>query len=122
MHSAPLLTGWDTAIFALPFLGLLCLWMFGLDELLAAPGANARRRPFCQVGTGKYARMTDPDGTLWPTTLASDCGMLPPVTASPTVALALGSAVSHLQRDTYHPKCCRLTSPAENRKTGGKNC
>lgn len=67
MHCAPILSGWDTAVFILPFLGLLGLWMFGLDELLAAPGTRAaQRRPFCDPGTGNDSFMTDPDGTPWP--------------------------------------------------------
>jgi hypothetical protein len=122
MHFSPLLTGWDTAVFILPFFGLLFLWMFGLDELLAAPGANARRRPFCQVGNGKDARMTDPDGTPWPRSLAADRGMLPPVSPFATGPRTTAGTVSHSQRETYNGTCCRYPSPAETRKTGGNNC
>jgi len=122
MHFAPLLTGWDTAVFILPFFGLLFLWMFSLDELLASSGANARRRPFCQVGNDKDARMTDPDGTPWPRALAGDCGMLPPASPPPVAAHTRINAVSHSQRDTYHATCCRYPSPAETRGTGGNKC
>jgi hypothetical protein len=122
MHSSPLLPGWDTAIFILPFFALLGLWMFGLDELLASPGASARRRPFCQVGNGKDARMTDPDGTPWPRALAGDCGMLPPASPPPVAAHTRINAVNHSQRDTYHGIGCRYPSPAETCKTGGNKC
>jgi len=122
MHSAPLLTGWDTAVFILPFFGLLFLWMFGLDELLAAPGANARRRPFCQVGNGKDAGMTDPDGTPWPRALAGECGMLPAITPPIPAAATSGSSASRSETKTYHTACCRFASPSEARKRSAKNC
>jgi|SRR6185437_2323348 len=122
MHSAPLLTGWDTAVFILPFIGLLGLWMFGLDELLATPSANSGRRAFCQVGTGKNARMTDPDGTLWPRSLAADCGMLPPAMPSAPAAGSHGSSASHSKQEAYTGTCCRFLTPAESREMSRKNC
>lgn len=122
MHSAPLLTGWDTALFILPFLGLLGLWMFGLDELLAAPGSNAGRRRFCQVGTGHDARMTDPDGTLWPRALAADCGMIAPAAPSAVSTRTPRTPVSNMNADTYRCASCCVPPTAETRKSGGKNC
>ena len=122
MYSAPLLAGWDTAIFILPFFALLGLWMFGLDELLASPGASARRRPFCQVGNGKDARMTDPDGTPWPRALAGDCGMLPPASPPPVAAHTRINAVNRSQRKTYHGTGCCYPSPSETRKMRGNKC
>lgn len=62
MHSAPLLSGWDTAVLVVPF---LALWMFGLDEVVAAPGARAGRQRFCQGSMGCDGYMTDADGRPW---------------------------------------------------------
>jgi len=65
MHDANLLTGWDTAILMVPFLGLLAFWMFGLDERVAAPRVRSPGRSFCQAeGNGK-PHGTDPDGKPW---------------------------------------------------------
>jgi hypothetical protein len=62
MHSADLLTGWDTAILTVPFIGLLAFWMFGLDERVAAPRERSTRRRFCVADGSGPTGFCDPDG------------------------------------------------------------
>ena len=66
MGGSSVLPGSDTLVLAIPFLGLLAMMMFGLDERSATP----RRRPvsrrfFCGVDGANRAFLSDPDGTLW---------------------------------------------------------
>jgi len=65
MHAAELMTGWDTAVFMLPFFGLLGFWMFGLDERLAAPKKRPAAPRFSQVECEGRPFLTDPDGKPW---------------------------------------------------------
>lgn len=66
MHSADLLSGWDTALVMAPFFILLAGWMFGLDERIASSkGLGPRPRAFSQIEHRGQAVMTDPDGRPW---------------------------------------------------------
>jgi hypothetical protein len=66
MHNAVLLPGWDTAILMIPFLVVLGIGMFHLDERLADPKrATKTRRPFCGVDQNGRPFLSDPDGKLW---------------------------------------------------------
>jgi len=66
MGASPVLPTWDTFLFAIPFLGLLGIYIFGLDERMAAPKTRPRtRRFFCEpVGKGR-SFLSDPDGKPW---------------------------------------------------------
>jgi hypothetical protein len=60
------LPAWDTFVLALPFLGVLVMAMFGLDERLGSPKLTTKRsRNFCEVDAKGGAMLSDPDGTLW---------------------------------------------------------
>ena len=62
----PVLPAWDTFILILPCLGLLGLYIFGLDELVAAPRRRPKsRRSFCQTDARGASYISDPDGNLW---------------------------------------------------------
>jgi hypothetical protein len=66
MGSADFLSGWDTSILMIPFLGVLVIYMFRLDETLATPkAAPKRRRSFCGVDPNDRPYLSDPDGRLW---------------------------------------------------------
>jgi hypothetical protein len=63
---SPILPGWDTFILTLPFLGVLGIAMFRLDERLAAPKIRLRgQRFFCEAEGKGTAFLSDPDGTRW---------------------------------------------------------
>jgi hypothetical protein len=64
---APVTPSLDTFFLVMPFLVILAMAMFGLDERFASRrGKPARRRVFCEVdGEGRFAP-SDPDGTPWP--------------------------------------------------------
>jgi hypothetical protein len=56
----------DTTILMVPFLGILALYLFRLDERFAAPKApSASRRSFCGPDPQGQAHLSDPDGHPW---------------------------------------------------------
>jgi len=61
---ADLLPGWDTALLMAPFAAFLAAWMFGLDELVAAP-RRKRPRTFSLTDVKGNVAFTDPDGKPW---------------------------------------------------------
>jgi hypothetical protein len=66
MGSAHFLSGWDTTILIVPFLGMLLMHMFRLDEKVSAPKAPPRnRRSFCEVDPKGRPYVSDPDGQPW---------------------------------------------------------
>ena len=66
MGSADLVSGWDTTILMVPFLGILVIYMFHLDERFAAPKAPLKsRRFFCGVDPKGRPYLSDPDGQPW---------------------------------------------------------
>jgi hypothetical protein len=60
------LPGWATLMVAVPFVAMLAMAVFGLDQNLARPRQSRARRHFCEVG-GNGAFLSDPDGTPWRT-------------------------------------------------------
>jgi hypothetical protein len=65
VHPANSLGNWDTALLAAPFFAMLAAWMFGLDELLAAPRRKRRNRAFGHISQNGRTVLTDPDGKPW---------------------------------------------------------
>lgn len=66
MGGAEFLSGWDTTILIVPFLGMLLVHMFRLDERVSAPKAPPRnRRFFCEVDPKGRGYVSDPDGQAW---------------------------------------------------------
>lgn len=62
MYGVDSLSGWGTLILMLPFLALLALSLFGLDESLATPRRRFRpRRRFCELTADGQWRLLDPD-------------------------------------------------------------
>jgi hypothetical protein len=43
MHEIILNSGWDTLLFVVPFIGMLLVGFFRLDQLFAAPKSAVRR-------------------------------------------------------------------------------
>lgn len=66
MRELVLKSGWETLLFAVPFLGILVVWLFRLDELISTPKRRAkrRRRPAGLDDDGEPL-MSDPDGRPW---------------------------------------------------------
>lgn len=66
MGSADFLSGWDMTILMVPFLGMLLMHMFRLDERVSAPKAPpGNRRFFCEVDLNGRGCVSDPDGQPW---------------------------------------------------------
>ena len=66
MGGAAALPGGDTFVLAFPFLAVLAMAMFGLDERAATPKQSSRaRRSFCGVDGSGRALLSDPDGKPW---------------------------------------------------------
>jgi len=67
VHDAMLHPGWDTALVAVPFLVMLAVGFFHLDEMVAAPKQrNLRnRRPATGVDNDGSPILSDPDGRRW---------------------------------------------------------
>ena len=66
MNQALTPSGWDTPAIAIPFVVLLAVGMFRLDEVIAAPQRRAaRRRTFCGPDGNGDASLYDPDGRPW---------------------------------------------------------
>jgi len=66
MHDAALHSGWDTALVAVPFLIMLAVGFFHLDEVIYAPKKrSAHRRPPAGVDTDGSPILCDPDGRRW---------------------------------------------------------
>jgi len=66
MGSADFVSGWDTTILMVPFLGILVMYLFRLGERLSAPKATPKkRRFFCGVDPKDLPYLSDPDGQPW---------------------------------------------------------
>ena len=66
MHIADFFSTGDTMIFMIPFLGLMALGMFRLDERFSAPKTTRRSgRAFCGVDSNGQPFLSDPDGRPW---------------------------------------------------------
>jgi hypothetical protein len=66
MHDAVLNSGWQTAMVAIPFVFVMLVGVFRLDELIVAPKTSARRQRLA-VAIDEDGRTTlcDPDGRPW---------------------------------------------------------
>ena len=66
MGSAEFVSSWDTTVLMVPFLGVLVLYLFRLDERFAAPKATQKKgRFFCGVDPQDGPYLSDPDGQPW---------------------------------------------------------
>ena len=67
MHDAMLHPGWDTALVAVPFLVMLAVGFFHLDEMVATPKNRKprNRRPAAGVDHDGTPILSDPDGRRW---------------------------------------------------------
>jgi hypothetical protein len=67
MHETILRPGWETVLVAIPFLFLLFVGMFRLDEVLVRRKKEEvnRPRPLCGVDDDGAQILTDPDGKIW---------------------------------------------------------
>jgi len=69
MHDAALHSGWDTALVAVPFLIMLAVGFFHLDEVIYAPKKRAQhRRPASGTDADGLPILCDPDGRRWQST------------------------------------------------------
>ena len=59
-------SGWQTFLFAVPFLGLLLASLFRLDTLFSAPKRRSKtRRPPSGMSSDGQPLQSDPDGRPW---------------------------------------------------------
>jgi hypothetical protein len=68
VHETILKSGWETALVAVPFIGMLLVGLFRLDELVAAPKRKfkeRRSRTFAGTASHAYPSFSDPDGRPW---------------------------------------------------------
>jgi hypothetical protein len=66
VQDAILQSGWENLLVAIPFVGLLLVGFFRLDEIIASPNRDrAARRPFCGCDEDGYLLLSDPDGRPW---------------------------------------------------------
>jgi hypothetical protein len=66
MHETILKSGWEALLFAVPFIAMLLIGLFRLDEVVATPKRPAvHRRPECGHDVDGRAILTDPDGRRW---------------------------------------------------------
>ena len=63
MHGSVLISGWQTALVAVPFLLLLFAGVFRVDELLVSQKqAGRRQRPAITIDEDGRPMLCDPDG------------------------------------------------------------
>ena len=63
MHETVLNSGWQTALVAIPFVFMLLVGVFRLDELFVAKRQVARvRRPVSGIDENGQPFLSDPDG------------------------------------------------------------
>lgn len=68
MHSSILSSDLDVVFIMFPFIALMLVGMFRLDEHFAASGGTPRhRRAFCGPDADGAVLLSDPDGRPWPT-------------------------------------------------------
>ena len=66
MHDIALQSGWETFLLAAPFVGMILVGVFRLDEIAANPNRQRGRRPGLN-GNDENGRLllSDPDGRPW---------------------------------------------------------
>jgi hypothetical protein len=63
MHPSASLSEWDTVVLMLPFLAVMALGMFRLDERIASSKPSQKvRRAFCGIEADGGFLLSDPDG------------------------------------------------------------
>jgi hypothetical protein len=66
MHETILHTNWDSLLIGIPFLLMLLVGIFRLDELIVAPKRRVRRpRPASGLDADGNVIFSDPDGRRW---------------------------------------------------------
>ena len=67
MHETILHTNWDSLVIGVPFLLMLLVGIFRLDELIVAPKRRVRlARPASGLDAEGKVIFSDPDGRRWP--------------------------------------------------------
>lgn len=66
MHDAVMNSGWDALLIAIPFLGLMFIGFFRLDEVIAAPKRPLKQRRMSgSLDQDGNPILFDPDGQPW---------------------------------------------------------
>ncbi len=67
VHESNFQTNWDAIVFMAPFLIMMAVGMFRLDEHIFASKTpkHDRQRTFCGPDVNGQATMSDPDGRPW---------------------------------------------------------
>ena len=66
MQDTILQSGWGNFLVAVPFVGILLVGLFRLDEIIAAPKRDrAVKRPACGCDENGRLLLSDPDGRPW---------------------------------------------------------
>lgn len=66
MQDTVLQSGWETLLVAIPFVGILLVGLFRLDELIASPKRRkAAKRPASGCDRNGRLLLSDPDGRPW---------------------------------------------------------
>ena len=66
MQDTILQSGWENFLVAVPFVGLLLVGFFRLDEIIASPKrARAGKRLFSGCDENGHLLLSDPDGRPW---------------------------------------------------------
>lgn len=66
MHETVMHTQWDSLLIGIPFLLMLLIGIFRLDELIVAPKQRSRRaRPVTGMDAEGNIIFSDPDGRRW---------------------------------------------------------
>jgi hypothetical protein len=67
MNVGGLHTNWDTILVGIPFLAMLMIGFFRLDEVFARPKSrvSAQRRPASGLDEDGLQILCDPDGQRW---------------------------------------------------------
>ena len=66
VHETLLKSGWETALVAVPFIGLLFLAVFGMDAVIGSSKRTGKqRRPASRRDEDGMGFYSDPDGRRW---------------------------------------------------------
>jgi hypothetical protein len=66
VQDAILQSGWENLLVAVPFVGILLVGLFRLDEIIASPKrSKAVKRPASGCDENGHLLLSDPDGRPW---------------------------------------------------------